>query len=189
MCKGHPPAFQGVSPFVYLGDTAANVVRMKNGNRRLCYYFAERMVESLLQAFTIEDGAVLLPIPATKKKLGMRGYNQALDLAEAVEDALQNCGIQATLYTDALVKRRETPPQKHLNLQERTNNLQGVFHLQTRTILKGKTVIIVDDIMTTGATGDVCATLCKGAGAKRVLLLCAAAVPEKQASELGEDDE
>ena len=182
VCKESPPVFQGVSPFVYLGDTAATVVRIKNGNRRLCYYFAERMTESLLNAFVIEDGAVILPIPATEKKLGVRGYNQALDLAEAVEEELQRKGIAVVLYTDALEKRKETSQQKHLGLQDRKANLQGVFHLKKRAVLKDKTVIIVDDILTTGATGDVCAQLCKGAGAKRVILLCVASVPERQPS-------
>ena len=119
VCKEHPPAYQGISPFVYLGDTAATVVRLKNGNRRLCYYFAERMVESLLQACTLEDGTVILPIPSTKKKLATRGYNQALDLAEAVEDALHKAGIQVVLCTDALVKNKETSQQKHFVVMAR----------------------------------------------------------------------
>ena len=110
----------------------------------------------------------------------MRGYNQAEDLAEAVADEWLKAGGKATLYTDVLIKKKETASQKHLSLKERRENLQGVFHLKKRALLKDRIVVLIDDIMTTGATGDCCASLCKGAGAKQVYFLCVASVPEKQ---------
>lgn len=181
ICKQHPPAFIGVSPYVYIGETASTIVRIKNGNRRLACALAERMVEELIKQCAISGcDIVVLPIPMSERKQAVRGYNQALDLAEVVEERLQQAGYQVALHTDVLVKQRETPQQKHLTMRERRANLQGVFHLAKRALLKDKTVLLVDDIMTTGATGDVCATLCKNAGAKEVYFLCVAAAPEKQ---------
>lgn len=180
ICKEFPPEFMGASPFVYVGETANAINRIKNGNRRLCYYYAEQMLRILQKAYSVTDEVILLPIPMAKEKQSMRGYNQAQDLAEALETELQKAGISCALYTDVLIKTRETPEQKHLSLRERRENLQGVFHLSKRAVLKDKTVILVDDIMTTGSTGDVCAKLCKGAGAKEVYFLCVASVPEKQ---------
>ena len=180
VCKEHSPTFIGISPFVYLGDTAGTLNRIKNGNRRLSCYYAQQMVNAFANAYGILQEVVFLPIPMTKEKLRLRGYNQAQDLAEAVEEEWKNAGGTATLYTDVLIKTRETEAQKHLSLRAREQNLQGVFHLTKRALLKGKTVILIDDIMTTGATGDVCAELCKGAGAKEVYFLCVASVPEKQ---------
>lgn len=180
VCKEEPPVFMGLSPFVYVGDTAGVLNRIKNGNRKLCYYYAEQMVKAFEKAYGILQDVVLLPIPMSEEKRRIRGYNQAQDLAEAVEQVWTNAGGTAILYTDVLIKKRETKAQKHLSLRERRKNLQGVFHLQQRAVLKGKTVILIDDIMTTGATGDVCARLCKGAGANAVYFLCVASVPEKQ---------
>lgn len=180
ICKEHPPAFKGISPFVYLGETAGALNRIKNGNRRLCYYYAEQMVRVFQNACSLEEEVVFLPVPMTEEKRCMRGYNQAEDLAVAVADEWTQAGGKATLYTEVLIKKRETKAQKHLSLRERRENLQGVFHLAKRTVLKDKTVVLIDDIMTTGATGDVIARLCQGAGAKQVYFLCVASVPEKQ---------
>ena len=180
LCKQLPPDFIGISPYVYIGETASIIVRIKNENRRLACALAERMVEKLLSQCTLTGELVVLPIPMAQRKQAIRGYNQALDLAEVVEEQLQKAGHNVVLYTDVLVKRHETPQQKHLSMRERNANLQGVFHLAKRTVLKDKTVILVDDIMTTGATGDICAMLCKSVGAKQVYFLCAGSAPEKQ---------
>jgi ComF family protein len=128
------------------------------------------------------DGAknvLVLPIPMTEKRMRKRGYNQAEDLADAFLGLLAQVGVPAEGYNDILIKRRETLQQKHLSLRERKRNLQGVFHLAHRAILKDKTVLLIDDIMTTGTTGDACARLCKGAGAKAVYFITVASLPER----------
>ena len=173
-----------MSPFVYIGNTASVVVRIKNGNRRLSRFFGERMAEFFDENALILGKVIILPVPMTEKRIKRRGYNQALDLAEVVHEELLRLGYDAELYADALIKRREAPPQKRLSMRERRANMQGVYRLQRRSILKDRTVIIVDDIMTTGATGDVCAKLCKNAGAKRVYFLTSAAAPEQLAKRI-----
>ncbi len=183
ICKETPPAFLGISPFVYIGETARVINRIKNGERRLCCYYAEQMCIALLQEKRTFTGTgeelILLPVPMTDKRKRRRGYNQAQDLAEEVAERLREAGYTVSVYTDVLIKNRETPSQKHLSLRGRRENLRGVFHLAKRTPLKDKTVILIDDIMTTGITGDACAKLCKGAGAKTVYFLTVASAPEK----------
>ncbi|MBE7084769.1 MAG: ComF family protein [Clostridiales bacterium] len=183
-CKGKPPLFdKGISPFVYRAETASLVNRLKNGDRRLAFYFGEQATATFLQenpVISADETLVVIPVPLTKEKQGERGYNQAQELAEVVCDALNARKISARLETDALQKLHETAQQKHLTSAERTKNASGAYHLHKRKLFEGKTVLLVDDILTTGATGSACARLMKGAGAKRVILLTVASLPERK---------
>lgn len=194
-CKRKLPRFTvGASPFVYGGQTAAYINRMKNGNQRLALYFGERAAAALLRsvpdikmqfdggryALNEEDTLLILPVPLTKQKRKERGYNQAELLAQSVEMALEKAGVAVTVDRYALEKRRDTAQQKHLRFADREKNVVGAYHLHKRAFCKGRTVLLVDDIMTTGATGSECARLLFGAGAKRVIFLVAAALPESK---------
>ena len=187
-CKRHLPAFtQGVSPFVYSGLSAGLVNRLKNGDRHLCFFFGERMAEKLLQAAERQplfreslENPLIVPVPLTEQKRRSRGYNQALALAEGLMVALERAGIKAELCDTALVKVRESRQQKHLSVTEREKNAQGAYHLHIRKIFRDRHVILIDDIMTTGATGSVCGRLLLNAKAKSVTFLTAVAAPEQQ---------
>lgn len=177
-CKSHIPLFtQGFSPFVYYGDTASVINRVKNGNRRLAFFLGEEMAQTLMSA--LPDGNVLLiPVPLTKNRYKERGYNQAVELAHSVYAYLKKHNYSARLELNALEKTRESGEQKHLGFLDRAKNVLGAYHLSKRKILEEQTVVLVDDIMTTGATGSECARLIRGAGASAVYLLTAGALPE-----------
>ena len=191
-CKRGVPAFtRGVSPFSYQGHTSALINRIKNGDRRLCYFFSEQITAKALNAFPVlkkcfgrgmyetnAQSVLLVPVPLTKEKLSNRGYNQAQDLAFALQKALENAGINAEVDKDVLQKRRSTEAQKQLTFTQRAENVRGAYHVHKRTACKGKTILLVDDIMTTGATGSECARLLFGAGAKEVYFLTIASLPE-----------
>ena len=184
-CKSRMPLFdKGFSPFVYRGETASLVNRLKNSDRRLAFYFGEQMSADFLQAFAstpiLEEEILVIPVPLTKEKERERGYNQARELAEVVIDCLHARKISARLETDAVQKLRETKQQKHLTAVERMENAIGAYHLHKRKIFEGKSVLLVDDILTTGATGSACARLIKKAGAKSVYLLTIASLPERK---------
>ncbi len=182
-CKSVLPKFsKGISPFVYRGRTASLVNQIKNGKRRLAYYFGTEMANAFLRVNGLEKDTPLLvvPVPLTERKKKERGYNQAETLARVVTENLRRKGIQAELDTKLLIKTRETAQQKHLGFVSRAENVAGVFHVHKRTACREKTILLVDDIMTTGATGSECATRLYGAGAKEVLFLVAAALPERK---------
>lgn len=180
-CKAHPPAFtKGLSPFVYIGETAGLINRLKNGSRRLAYYFGEKMTDTLLSALEQGEPVLVLPVPTTREKRRERGYNQAEALAEVVHARLQENGVCSSLDPDTLWCKEESAAQKYLTAAERRKNARRKYHLHKRKICRGKSVVLVDDIMTTGATGDACASLLLRAGAKTVYFLTAAALPERK---------
>lgn len=110
----------------------------------------------------------LLPVPMYKKKERMRGYNQAGLLAEAVGAALH-----IPVRQNLLVRRRRTVPMKELDTARRQINLKKAFIISQFDV-KLKSVIIVDDIYTTGSTMDEIAKVLKAAGVSHVHFLALA---------------
>ncbi len=177
-CKSDLPKFDcGVSPFIYHGETALLINRLKNGKPRLAYYFGEQMADCFCQRQD-KCQVLLVPVPITPTKLRERGYNQAERLAEVVSARLTAHGFDVEFMADVLEKRRETASQKTKSFYERKENVAGAFFVHKRKACRDKTVVLVDDVMTTGATGSACAEKLKNAGAKRVIFLTATALEE-----------
>ena len=181
-CKGDMPKFtQGVAAFSYKGEAAGVVNRMKNGKHRLAAYLGERMADAVLPIVKQEEAEILLiPVPLTESRQKERGYNQSERLAEAVETRLKEEGIAVRLDTSILEKHRETELQKQKTRRERAENVHGAYHVKKRKACRDKTIVLVDDILTTGATGSECARLLLSAGASKVIFLVAAALPEQK---------
>lgn len=190
-CKALPPRFTfACSPFSYEGKTAAILNRVKNGDRRIAHFFGDSMADEWIARFKQsvstwkkEETLLLLPVPLTQEKRRERGYNQAEELAEAVCARLIENGYAAEMDVSVLEKRRDTPQQKHLGFSARAENVSGAYHVHKRKACQGKTIVLVDDVMTTGATGSECAKLLLSAGAKAVWFLTATSLPESKRSE------
>ena len=185
-CKSVVPRFdKGCAPFVYQGEVASHINRMKNGGLRLVYFFAEEMVKCALNnglgegRYALnEETALIIPVPLTKERERERGYNQAVELAFAVRDCLQKQGVRIEVYEEVLIKTRESAPQKDLSFGLRQENAQGAYRVKNRVICRDKMILLVDDIMTTGATGSECARVLKNAGASAVYFLSCASLAE-----------
>lgn len=112
---------------------------------------------------------VVVPIPTSRDRLPARGYNQAALLGQAFSEK------SALLFlSDTLVKTRPTRTQVELKGEERVLNVMGSFGINNAVHIAGKTVILVDDISTTGATISETARVLKEAGAKEVVGLVVA---------------
>ncbi|MBN1680608.1 MAG: ComF family protein [Anaerolineae bacterium] len=106
---------------------------------------------------------VVTAVPLHSNRLHERGYNQAALLGCFVAHAYDR-----PFFPAAVKRMRETPSQIHLNAQERRANVAGAFAADAR-LVAGKTVLIVDDVLTTGATLVACAEALRRAGAVRVM--------------------
>ncbi len=112
----------------------------------------------------LRDVDVVAPIPLHKMRKFWRKYNQAELLAQKLLDA----GVEAEYAPQLLRRFKATTPQTKLTYAERQLNVQDAFELEDGVNVEGKTVLLVDDVMTTGATMNECARALKDAGAKRV---------------------
>ena len=183
-CKAHLPDFtKGYSAFVYKGRAASLVNRLKNGQPHLGLYFGEKTAEYFLKHHENAEGEtpyLVIPVPLTEKRKRDRGYNQAEELAEAVCNTLNKNGIPAEMDLEVLQKNRETGQQKHMSALERRENISGAYHIHKRKECRDRMILLIDDILTTGATGGECAKLLKNAGAKAVYFLTPTAVMENK---------
>ena len=173
-CKRTLPQFsKGGSPLLYEGESAELINRLKNGSRHLACLFAEEMLPTLYKRFSNPQEFIIAYVPMTEEKKAKRGFNQARELAFFLSE---KTGIE--MSEDVLVKTRDEAQQKHLNREERKLNVEGAFRVHKRKLIKDRRVLLIDDIMTTGATASECARVLKNAGAKEVCLLTATATPE-----------
>jgi ComF family protein len=107
----------------------------------------------------------IVPAPLHWRRRWDRGFNQADLLAREVS---RRTGIP---IDRRLLRTRSTPPQAGLSAAERRRNVQGAFAAAGKSAIRGKRLIIIDDVMTTGATLEACARVLKRAGASQVAVL------------------
>lgn len=133
------------------------------GFRRLGLWLGSKMAEcfSLYREFSGFDTIIAVPISASR--LRERGYNQSLILAEVLADSF---GLR--LERSALIKKKNTGPQAALGRKERENNLKGAFIVDSASSVKGKKIILIDDVATTLSTLNEASVSLMRAGASRI---------------------
>ncbi|MDO4284667.1 MAG: double zinc ribbon domain-containing protein [Eubacteriales bacterium] len=145
---------------------AGALYRFKYGGRQeYASYFAGEMARVLRERFAQDPADLLVPVPLHRERMRRRGYNQAALLAAALSE---RTGIAAE--EKALVRVRRTAPMKAMSAAARQNNLKKAFHASAN-VVKSKSIIVIDDIYTTGATIDACAEALYAAGAAKVCFL------------------
>ncbi len=157
------------SPFYCNGAVHRGILRLKRWDDPLAIsFFADQMAAVVRREFGGEMIDMLSFIPMTARDYRERGYNQGELLATSL-------GLRLSLpVVSALVKCYQTQPQKFLTAVQRSGNVLGAFDVKGGINVRGKTVLLVDDVITTGATVDECAKMLKIYGAKRVLCVTAA---------------
>lgn len=141
-------------------------------------YFGIFLYEHLLgelgeNAFLSDlENTILIPVPVTKKRLRERGYNQAKLLAEAIK---KQSGGSLVSISNVLFKKVEQEHQTHtISRKQRITNIRNTFIIKNQERVKNKNVIIIDDVITTGATISEAARILKAAGARTVRALTVA---------------
>jgi ComF family protein len=114
------------------------------------------------------DSVAVVPVPLYRTKLHQRGFNQAELIARAAMKTMKQPGNRLCLCAGVLVRKRETASQIGLTSHQRRENLRGAFGVAQPEAVKGREVLVVDDVYTTGATVSECARVLRRAGATKV---------------------
>jgi len=159
------PAFDRVASALHFDDVARDAVNAFKFKSRL--WLRDDLVdwlEAVVRArFKVEEIGLVLPMPSTLWHRFDRGYNQCAYLGRALAKRL------AKPYDGRVLRRKGHPKrQGGLTEEERRKNVVGTFAVRRPEAVLGKTVMVVDDIMTTGSTLSACAAELKAAGAARV---------------------
>ena len=165
-----PPFDAARSVYSYVGAIRPAIHRLKyDGKTALAKPLAQLLIDYLqssTQCVAPEELNLIVPVPLHRFRQWRRGFNQSELLAREIGRAF---GVPSR---EVLRRTRFTPPQVELSREERQQNVKGVFALRdTKIKFQGATILLIDDVYTTGATLKECAHVLKNAGAKRVFVL------------------
>ena len=169
--KGQYAFVRNVSPLVYTKAAKKGIHRMKfNDSPYSCIYFGKLMANAVRAEYLEHDIRLdcVIGVPMFKDDVVTRGYNQAVLLAKTVADE-----IEVPLLNKVLIKQIKNRPQHTLSHKERQSKIKGVFRVARPELVRGKTVLLCDDVTTSGNTLNECAITLLDAGAKAVYCVTA----------------
>lgn len=174
-CQECPPVFRAARAALRYDEQARRLILpLKHADRvELAAILAPMMVRA--GAVLLEKADLLVPVPLHRRRLFHRKYNQAAILALAI-GRLAKLPVQP----DALIRTRRTAPLEEKSPEERATEVAGSIAVRAsrREAIAGRSVLLIDDVMTSGATGSACAAALLAAGAAAVDVLLAARVPD-----------
>ena len=116
----------------------------------------------------------IIPVPISKKRYKERGYNQSLLIAKEISMQISyetNNNIKLELVNNCLIKTKNIIEQSKLNKEDRQHNIQGVYTLKNGSILTNKSILLLDDIYTTGSTVNECSRVLQQAKPNKIGVL------------------
>lgn len=168
-CLASPPIIARTRAAVAYGDITRTLPLRLKYSRKVA--LAKTMARYMHPLVTRYDEAVLVPVPLHRSRLWSRGFNQSALLARELS---RHC---ANSYDPFLLKRRKrTAPLKGMVPSRRRQEVRGAFAIANREAVVDKTIILVDDVLTSGSTAEACAKALLRKGARRVELICWARV-------------
>lgn len=157
---------------LYDGAARAALLRFKLADRQhLAVMMAAAMARAASADELLQPGVLLVPVPLHRWRLWRRGFNQALLLARELSKA-----SGAALSVDGLRRVRATRPSVGLGPAARAANVRGAFRVRDAAAVAGRAVVLVDDVLTSGATATACTKALLAAGAASVDILTYARV-------------
>jgi len=174
-CSLQTPPFSGARSFGYYTAQLSRLVQAFKFERRrnLARPLASLLAAACLETWRREEFDLAVPVPLHPRRRRERGFNQAVLLAVALQEQLM------LPYSEAPLSRtRDTLPQVGLSDAERSSNVKSAFRCKQPALVRNRRILLVDDVMTTGATAASAAEALLAAGARSVTVLTVArAVP------------
>lgn len=156
-----------ISIFKYEGIIREKIIQYKFGDKAyMNNTFAKIILKNEKICGLLKKYDIIIPVPIHKKRKAQRGYNQT----QLIANKISKC-LNIKLCNNVLVKNKNTIAQSKLNKKKRVQNIKGVFKILNSEKIKGKDILLLDDIYTTGSTANECSKILKKAGAKTVGVL------------------
>lgn len=172
-CLAEPPRHDGIAAATLYNDASRKLVlAFKHGSRLGLAQMMARLMAARLAGEPRHEW-LIVPVPLHRWRLWRRGYNQAAILAQELAKL-----TDGTLGLDVLERRKSTAALGGLGRQARRRELAGAIRLTAgrKSAVQGRDILLVDDVLTSGATSDVCVSALKRGGASRVVVTCFARV-------------
>lgn len=148
--------FERICSFAYFvkgGSIQKIIHELKyRNNPKLGIYIGQLCGQEINKYNTIPNIDYIIPVPLHKNRLKKRGYNQALQIAKGIS---KQTGIP--ILTEALIRMIDNPSQTKNSRFSRWKNTEGIFGITDNTLLEDKHILLIDDVITTGSTLEVCA--------------------------------
>lgn len=168
-CKSHKHLYVRGKALYEYESIAGTLYRFKySGRQEYAAFLGGEMADKMEDFIRLAAPDGLMPVPLSRKRFNRRGYNQAGLLAKVIGKKLE-----IPVFDRLVVRIRDTAPQKELNAHERQNNLKKAFIIAQNDV-KLDTIIVIDDIYTTGSTIDALAEVLLQAGVKKVYFIALA---------------
>jgi len=164
-CLARPPRIARTRAAVAYDELSRSLaIRFKYGRKVAIAKTMARYMQPLVRPGG--ESAMIVPVPLHRTRLWWRGFNQSALVARELSRVL---GFPTSPF--ALRRVRRTPPLKGMTALQRRKAVAGAFRVPDKAVVTGRTVILVDDVLTTGSTAEACARALKRAGAARVELV------------------
>ena len=164
-CLKSKPKFNKCLSVVRYNDASKKIILpFKHADKTNYARIMGKMMASTISPYK-DKFDYIIPVPIHLKRMLKRKYNQSALLANVIAKILK----KPVLY-NILIRNKFKESQGHLSIKERKLNVKNSFMVKNNSIIKGKNILIVDDVMTTGATLNECAKVLKHAGARKIFV-------------------
>jgi ComF family protein len=169
-CAFEVPPFERAAAYgPYTGGLRELVHLLKYEQVKPASKILGRILSDAARTLELRGEVIVIPVPLHAAKLRQRGFNQSELIAKEALRHLQGYpDANFTLEVALMKRRRDTPSQVGMTREDRAANLRGAFGVTSRSRIRGKQVLLVDDVLTTGATVSECTRVLRRAGAKHV---------------------